>query len=139
MLCDAVVGEMVGFTRGEAARCGAVVSAQLASDLPAVLADRVELQQVLLNLIINALEAMEVMQTGERRLLMAVVSGSLLTGLAPSRASPLPHWVLRCSRILWRTQNLWEPACSRRGIHAIPSTWVETYRPLQLASSAPKI
>ena len=54
MLCDAVVGEMIGFTRGEAARCGAVVSAQLASDLPAVLADRVELQQVLLNLIINA-------------------------------------------------------------------------------------
>jgi len=71
MLCDAVVGEMVGFTRGEAARCGAVVSTQLASDLPAVLADRVELQQVLLNLIINALEAMEVMEAGERRLLIS--------------------------------------------------------------------
>jgi PAS domain S-box-containing protein len=68
---NAVVGEMVGFTRGEAARCGAVVSTQLASDLPAVLADRVELQQVLLNLIINALEAMEVMQAGERRLLIS--------------------------------------------------------------------
>jgi PAS domain S-box-containing protein len=65
---NAVVGEMVGFTRGEATRYGAEVSVQLASDLPAVLADRVELQQVLLNLIVNGLEAMEVMEEGARRL-----------------------------------------------------------------------
>jgi PAS domain S-box-containing protein len=65
---NAVVGEMVGFTRGEATRYGAEVSVQLASDLPAVLADRVELQQVLLNLIVNGLEAMAVMEEGERRL-----------------------------------------------------------------------
>jgi PAS domain S-box-containing protein len=65
---NALVGEMVGFTRGEAARFGALVSTQLASGLPAVLVDRVELQQVLLNLIINALEAMAVMAEGERRL-----------------------------------------------------------------------
>ncbi|MGF6488079.1 trifunctional serine/threonine-protein kinase/ATP-binding protein/sensor histidine kinase [Pseudomonas frederiksbergensis] len=65
---NAVVGEMVGFTRGEAARYGAVVNTQLAIDLPVVLADRVELQQVLLNLIVNGLEAMAVMEEGERRL-----------------------------------------------------------------------
>ena len=65
---NAVVDEMVGFTRGEATRYRAVVSVQLASDLPAVLADRVELQQVLLNLIVNGLEAMAVMEEGARRL-----------------------------------------------------------------------
>lgn len=65
---NALVGEMVGFTRGEAARSAAEVTTQLASDLPAVVADRVELQQVMLNLIINALEAMAVMAEGERRL-----------------------------------------------------------------------
>ncbi|QHF51234.1 ATP-binding sensor histidine kinase [Pseudomonas sp. S49] len=65
---NAVVDEMVGFTRSEATRYGVVVSVQLASDLPAVLADRVELQQVLLNLIVNGLEAMAVMEEGERRL-----------------------------------------------------------------------
>jgi C4-dicarboxylate-specific signal transduction histidine kinase len=65
---NAVVEEMVGFTRSEATRYGAMVSVQLASDLPAVLADRVELQQVLLNLIVNGLEAMAVMAEGVRRL-----------------------------------------------------------------------
>jgi PAS domain S-box-containing protein len=67
---NAVVGEMVGFTRGEATRYGAVVTTQLVKDLPAVLADRIELQQVLLNLIVNGLEAMAVMEEGERRLLI---------------------------------------------------------------------
>jgi PAS domain S-box-containing protein len=68
---NAVVTEMVGFTRGEAARYGTAVTTRLASDLPAVVADRVELQQVLLNLIINGLEAMAVTEEGERRLFIA--------------------------------------------------------------------
>ena len=55
---NAVVLEMVDFTRGEAARARAQVHTVLAEGLPQVLADRVELQQVLLNLILNALEAM---------------------------------------------------------------------------------
>ncbi|MGF6396195.1 trifunctional serine/threonine-protein kinase/ATP-binding protein/sensor histidine kinase [Pseudomonas plecoglossicida] len=55
---NAVVLEMVDFTRGEVARARAQVHTVLAEGLPQVLADRVELQQVLLNLILNALEAM---------------------------------------------------------------------------------
>ena len=49
---------MIVITRGEAAKNGISVEAQLAEALPPVLGDRVQLQQVILNLIINAIEAM---------------------------------------------------------------------------------
>ena len=65
-----LIEEMVGFSRGEALKHGAEVSVELAADLPFVVADRVELQQVLLNLIINSLEAMTIMAEGQRRLLI---------------------------------------------------------------------
>ncbi|WP_236169164.1 trifunctional serine/threonine-protein kinase/ATP-binding protein/sensor histidine kinase [Pseudomonas atacamensis] len=65
-----LIEEMVGFSRGEALKHGAEVSVELAAELPFVVADRVELQQVLLNLIINSLEAMTIMAEGQRRLLI---------------------------------------------------------------------
>ncbi|MBV4484516.1 AAA family ATPase [Pseudomonas sp. SWRI153] len=67
---NVLVEEMVGFTRAEALRHGAIVQMHTAIELPAVLADRVELQQVLLNLIINSLEAMTAVPEGQRRLLI---------------------------------------------------------------------
>ena len=53
-----VIREVLALTRDEVQRDRVVLSTQLADDLPAVLADRVELQQVVLNLILNAVEAM---------------------------------------------------------------------------------
>src|SRR5262249_20964807 len=47
---SAALREMVEFTRGEAAKCGAMVRFELADGLPEVEGDRVELQQVMLNL-----------------------------------------------------------------------------------------
>lgn len=55
---NAAIREIVELVQGEARKSGAQLEAQLAEDLPLVEGDRVELQQVLLNLIINALEAM---------------------------------------------------------------------------------
>ena len=46
---------------------------RLADDLPLVLADRVQLQQVIMNLIINAIEAMAASSDGRREL--TIVSG----------------------------------------------------------------
>lgn len=51
------VQEVVSLTQGEAVRKGIAVKMELASDLPDVLGNPVELQQVILNLIMNAIEA----------------------------------------------------------------------------------
>jgi PAS domain S-box-containing protein len=53
-----VIQEVVVLMVGEAKKCGVSVSMDLADDLPLVVGDRVQLQQVILNLMINALEAM---------------------------------------------------------------------------------
>src|SRR5713226_2279129 len=50
--------EVIAVTHTEAANNGVTVRTQLAEGLPRVQGDRVQLQQVLLNLVINAIEAM---------------------------------------------------------------------------------
>jgi signal transduction histidine kinase len=53
-----IVREIVTLTQSEADRRGALVQTDLASKLPVAAGDRVQLQQLLLNLVINALDAM---------------------------------------------------------------------------------
>ena len=55
---NTTVLEVTALTRGEILKNRVAVRTQLADDLPPVQADRVQLQQVMLNLIINAIEAM---------------------------------------------------------------------------------
>ncbi|AUT58088.1 trifunctional serine/threonine-protein kinase/ATP-binding protein/sensor histidine kinase [Paraburkholderia caribensis] len=62
------ISEVIELTRGEAAKRGASVQTELSDDLPLIQGDRVQLQQVLLNLIINALEAMTFASDGIRDL-----------------------------------------------------------------------
>jgi signal transduction histidine kinase len=52
-----VIGEMISLLRGEAGRHAISVHAELAPELPKVSADRVQLQQVLMNLMLNGIEA----------------------------------------------------------------------------------
>jgi PAS domain S-box-containing protein len=66
---DAIL-EVIALTRTEAANNSVSVRTQLAEGLPRVQGDRVQLQQVLLNLIINAIEAMRDVGEGERELLI---------------------------------------------------------------------
>ncbi len=65
---NAAIREVVALTHGEASKSGASVEIALAEHLPSVEGDRVELQQVLLNLILNALEAMGTTTDGARTL-----------------------------------------------------------------------
>jgi PAS domain S-box-containing protein len=61
------VADVVRLMRAEARRRGVAVKAELPARLPLVRADRVHLQQVLLNLFLNGMEAMAG-ATGEKRL-----------------------------------------------------------------------
>ena len=54
-----VVGEMAGMMRGEARGHGVSIRTELKDDLPMTVADRVQLQQVLMNLMLNGIEAMK--------------------------------------------------------------------------------
>jgi PAS domain S-box-containing protein len=54
-----VVGEMVGMMRGEARGHGVSIRTDLKDDLPMTVADRVQFQQVLMNLMLNGIEAMK--------------------------------------------------------------------------------
>jgi C4-dicarboxylate-specific signal transduction histidine kinase len=61
----------IELTHGEAVRNGVSVKSELAGGLPLVQGDRVHLQQVILNLIINAVEAMSSVSEGPRELLIS--------------------------------------------------------------------
>src|SRR6266478_1432135 len=54
-----VVREMIVLLRGEASRHNILVGTELAADLPQIMGDRVQLQQVLMNLMLNGIEAMK--------------------------------------------------------------------------------
>jgi len=68
---NGVILEIINLTRGEAMKYRISVLTELAGHLPVVEADRVQLQQVLLNLIVNALEAMGAANEGPRELLIS--------------------------------------------------------------------
>ena len=67
---DAIL-EVIALTRTETANNSVSVRTQLVEGLPRVQGDRVQLQQVLLNLIINAIEAMRDVGEEERELLIS--------------------------------------------------------------------
>jgi C4-dicarboxylate-specific signal transduction histidine kinase len=66
-----VILEVVALTSREMEKNGISAQAQLAENLPAIQGDRVQLQQVILNLLINAIEAMSGMSEGPRELLIS--------------------------------------------------------------------
>jgi C4-dicarboxylate-specific signal transduction histidine kinase len=67
---DAIL-EVIALTRTEVANNGVSVRTELAEALPRVQGDRVQLQQVILNLIINGIEAMREIGEKERELLIS--------------------------------------------------------------------
>ena len=68
---NGVILEVVGFIRSDALIKHVVISPQLTPNLPAVRGDRIQLHQVLLNLAINALDAMKDTSASERVLTFA--------------------------------------------------------------------
>jgi C4-dicarboxylate-specific signal transduction histidine kinase len=83
---DAIL-EVMALTRAEAANNGVAVSTELADGLPLLQGDRVELQQVLLNLIINAIESIRSLSEGNRDLLICTRKAELNAVLVEVRDS----------------------------------------------------
>jgi PAS domain S-box-containing protein len=79
-----IIRETVGLLSGEAARYGITVRTELAADLPQIVGDRVQLQQVAMNLIINSVEAMKDVD-GIREMVISaqrVESGQILVSVS---------------------------------------------------------
>jgi PAS domain S-box-containing protein len=95
-----LIREMIVLLRGEATRYDISVRTALADDAPQVMGDRVQLQQVLMNLIMNGIEAMKVIEgdgtrelaitsqrTDDEQLLVSVSDTGV--GLPPQRADQI--------------------------------------------------
>ena len=69
---DDAILEVIALTRTEAANNSVSVRTQFAEGLPRVQGDRVQLQQVMLNLIVNAIQAMSGIGEGARELQISI-------------------------------------------------------------------
>jgi NO-binding membrane sensor protein with MHYT domain/signal transduction histidine kinase len=93
-----VVREMIVLLRGEATRYNILVRTELAADLPQIMGDRVQLQQVMMNLMINGIDAMKdadgtrelaiKLQQAENEQLLVSVSDTGV-GLPPQQADKI--------------------------------------------------
>src|SRR5207302_1295073 len=72
------IREVVALSQGEARKHDAALRTQLPDDLPPVRGDRVQLQQVVLNLIMNGLEAMSAVHDRPRELVIRTQTGEAL-------------------------------------------------------------
>jgi signal transduction histidine kinase len=93
-----LIREMIVLLRNEASRYSISIRGELANDLPEITADRVQLQQVLMNLMLNGIEAMKDLGTGgeltiksqqgdNRQLLISV--GDTGVGLEPEQTEQI--------------------------------------------------
>ena len=71
---NAAILEVTALTRSEAVKTGVAVDTLLADELPRIQCDRVQLQQVMLNLIVNAIQSMSGVEDGNRELQISTVS-----------------------------------------------------------------
>ncbi len=75
-----LLDEVLRVVGGEALGRGVALEVELPQDLPLVTGDRVQLQQVLLNLLLNAFDAVAAREPGERR--VAVQAGPCACGVS---------------------------------------------------------
>ena len=79
-----IAREVIGLVGHEAQRKQVTIHSQLGESLPAVEADRVQLQQVLLNLCMNGIEAMDETDANQRQLTVQTLisNGSVLAAVS---------------------------------------------------------
>ena len=101
------VRDVIALTRSEMLRYGVSMQTQLATGLPAVDGDRIQLQQVVLNLILNAVEAMSGIDDGPRELQISTArdaSGAVLVAVRDSGPGVDPKGVDRVFEAFFTTK-----------------------------------
>jgi PAS domain S-box-containing protein len=101
------IREVVDLTHGEAVKNGVTVRTQLAEDLPIIEGDRVQLQQVILNLVVNAIEAMSGQNEARRELLLVTEKAEpdgVLVGVRDSGPGVAPEILERVFDAFYTTK-----------------------------------
>jgi PAS domain S-box-containing protein len=99
--------QVIALAQNEMASKGISLRTQLAEALPATQGDRVQLQQVILNLLINAIEAMSEMSEGPRELLISTAktdSEGVLVAVRDSGPGLAPESVDRLFESFYTTK-----------------------------------
>jgi PAS domain S-box-containing protein len=102
------IREVNALTSSEAGGNGVSVRMQLAEDLPLIKGDRVQLQQVMLNLIINAIDAMSSDSEGLRELTIRTATnapGTLLVAVCDSGPGIAPENIERLFEPFYTTKT----------------------------------
>ena len=93
MIVNEALREVIMLTRREVALNRVTLEAQFADDLPLVSADRIQLQQVCLNLIVNAIESFKSISSGPRSRppVWPIVRRAAVTAEPPARPCRRPR------------------------------------------------
>src|SRR5215510_9150940 len=101
------IREVIALTHGEAVKHGVAVQTHLAEGLPRIQGDRVQLQQVLLNVILNAVESLSGVSEGSRELRIGTgpdASGGVLVTVQDSGPGLHPESVDRLFDAFYTTK-----------------------------------
>jgi signal transduction histidine kinase len=101
------IREVIALTHGEVVKNGVSLQTQFAESLPRVQGDRVQLQQVILNLIINAIEAMSGLGEMPRELLLSTAkatSDSVVVAVQDSGPGLVPESIDRIFDAFYTTK-----------------------------------
>ena len=105
---NAAIRGVMELARGEAVRHGVVVQTDLAQSLPLIECDRVQFQQVILNLIVNAIEAMSGVDERTRELLISTRQAKpdgVLVGVRDSGPGLVPAILERVFDAFYTTKS----------------------------------
>ena len=101
-----LIREMIVLLRSEANRYSISIHTELAQDLPKVMADRVQLQQVLMNLMLNGIDAMKETSGGsELTIKSQAEDGQLLISVSDTGGGLPPEQVEQIFRAFFTTKN----------------------------------
>jgi signal transduction histidine kinase len=101
-----LVREMIVLLRSEATRYSLSIRTELAEDLPKVMADRVQLQQVFMNLMLNGIDAMkETARGGELTIKSEPDDGGVLISVSDTGVGLPPEQADQIFRAFFTTKD----------------------------------